>query len=238
MTVHLSALTLDEAAAGLPIKQEARAHLDTCDSCKARLARLQDERKAIITHPGYEATFHRIRSVAEHRVPERSRWRWLFGLLPAAAAVAVLLFVIRPAPHDDGERVKGAPSLTLVRPNGARVAPPLHPGERFSVYIHGAGQRYGLVMSVDDHGNVEQLWPTQGTGSGPLTSGPTSTGTFEVTAGDFTLYAFFSDEPLSAAAARDALVRARTATSSEAAEPTLPGERARVRYDVQVRSGR
>jgi hypothetical protein len=232
MSGHPSDLALDELVAGLPERPGTRGHVQGCESCQARLRQLEADRRSVPALPGYEATFNRVRAMAE-APPARSRWRWAFALAPVAAA-AVLLLVVRPTVNDDGgERTKGSPSLFLVRPDGAPAAPPLSPGEQVSLVLQGAGRRYALVLAVDEQGRVEQLWPAGGTGSGELRAGQPEASAFEVTEGSFRLHAFFSDGPLAAEDVRATLAAAPGAEASRGRPP-----REHVQLDVQVRSRR
>src|SRR4051812_9187164 len=101
MADHLSALALDTAAAGLPLSQEQRAHLDACAECRAKVAALQTQAAQVLEHP-------RMAEVLRRPAEVRTLPRWAPAAISAALAATLLIVagaqLFRP---DDGTLLKG-----------------------------------------------------------------------------------------------------------------------------------
>jgi hypothetical protein len=239
MGEHLSDLVLDELS--LNPEASGAAHAQECPSCRDRLQELSRQRARIAQLPGFEHTFTRVAAGRRERARRPRRWAWIAALAGAAALVAALPLL----PGRTQVRLKGAPAqgaLLRLEAVGARAEGPLLPGDRVKLVIGPARQRWAVVVSVDEKGQVSQLWPAGGGSSGAVEPGKGVETFFEVTPGSATVWAFFSDEPLSGAAAAAALdravARAREAGSAVlASEPEpVPGERERARLPLVVAS--
>jgi hypothetical protein len=185
-----------------PSSVAAREHIESCESCRARLAQLrdQDERFVRFTLP------ETLDAVIDAAAPKR--WsRRLVWLLPAVAAAAALLVVMvqRPAPAPGYLALKGdalTMHLFVEAPKGARE---LSEGERV-----GADARVRAtiqinrpcwlwLLSVDAAGQVSRLYPLDDDGgrrigaSGPIPGGAQLDGL----AGPERLIAVCAPEPLS-----------------------------------------
>lgn len=209
---HLSSLELDLLGLGaLPAPEvpAARAHLSSCERCRARLAELERARER------FEAVRGEAWAGVEARLAAKGLPRWLapLSLLAAAAAAALLVFVARPG--DRSPSVKGDAVLRVfalqkgqVRElaSGDRVAP----GDRVRFVADGAGSRCLLLVSVDGAGRATVYVPFDGARSLELAPGrqelPDSV-ELDGTLGTERLLAFFSDRPLEAAPLLQALAR-------------------------------
>ncbi|MFE8599207.1 hypothetical protein [Archangium violaceum] len=232
MSEHLSDLMLDEVAVGGP----RPVHLEACAACLSRLERLTAHAGVARARPGFSRV--RAQVLSEHaRLAERKASRWRFGwmLVPAlAAAMAMVLWI--PAGErgwygqEDGPpgiRLKGAPSVELLRLSDGEVNPVLAEGDQVALRLRGGGYRFALVVSVDASGQVEQLWPSEGGASGELAENPPAP-LFQVTEGDFVVHAFYSETPLGLDEVRDGLAgHAELPPGAEHASVTLRVERRR-----------
>ncbi len=185
MTTHVSQLVLDELAADLPVPPEAKAHVESCSECGARLAAIAAARADAEKSFGYSRV--KARLTAERP----SRWRELMPFIVPVVA-GLLFFVIvtidwRPSPET--ERLKGAAFVELVQ-NG-NVVTEVAPGSRLSLKVGTAGKRYALVLTVDPDRHIEELW------SGELPPGAIVTlpKEVEVTPGSVAVHAFLGDAP-------------------------------------------
>jgi hypothetical protein len=148
---HLSALVLDEAAAGLTLANEAREHLETCAECQARKAAVVEANHAFLA------------SGASHRhldglLPKRSPWVVVSAIaVPLAAALALFLL---PHPSDE-TRLKGGRSLELLDRSG-RVVHSAKPGDQLDLAVGGGGASAAAIFAIDQAGTVTSLY------SGPL----------------------------------------------------------------------
>lgn len=236
MAEHTSDLVLDELAAGLAAAPAQADHVRGCVRCSSRLETLSTERRASLASPGYARTLAALRALPE-RPPFWRRWTFV---LPLAASLAAGAFLLVPRPTD---RIKGRPSLELLREGvGAKVTGPVRPGERLALAVGAAGAKELLVMAVGDDGSIAELWPAGGDGSGAAPSGAATvlSPAFVVTPGSATLYAFFSERPLSEKRVEAALdeavrqARQRGKPPAEASVGPLPGESARVQLQLCV----
>lgn len=199
MAEHLSALALDELAAGGE-PAGARAHLDGCGECRERLEALKAMNLRLLAKPEARRALDAVRP-REEAAPSRAR-RWALLALPLAAALAVFLLVPREAPED---RLKGAATVELLDEAGA-VVHAARPGQRVTVAVGAAGRSHAAVFAVEAGGAVSVLWP-RGETFGPVARGARVRlePPFEVTPGAVTLHAFFADSALPLEAAAGAL---------------------------------
>jgi hypothetical protein len=194
VTGHLSAFLLDDLAAAAAGAQaqtppEARAHLEGCAQCRARLDLLASERTQAQGDPRFEQTFARLPK------EQRRGLRWLWPVLGAAGAAAALLLVLQP---DRGLRTKGAASLTLFAKSGAPVSAP-RSGEQVELRVLGASHRFALVAAREETGHLAVLWPAGAQQSGALPSGALLSLPLTATPGRVRVIGLFSDRPLSLA---------------------------------------
>jgi len=238
MGEHLSALELDEAAAGLTPPEAA--HLQACAECQQKVASLKAAGELLRQKPVFAA---RLAEVLQQAKAQEARSapavvadeelsvsvravkalrsgpaRWLVPAFALAAGFAA--FVLWPAPHsDDGVRLKGAPTVQVLGADG-KPTERVKAGEKVTLTVGGAGRPQGLVLSLDASGEIDVVWPPQATHSAPVPAGASARlePPFEVTPGNVRLYAFFSDGPFELGAARvwveDAVQTARTAGQS------------------------
>jgi hypothetical protein len=160
----------------------------------------------------YPATVAKIEDAAAARRPTGNRWM-LFLPIPAAAALATLLFVARPGPapeplagdvdeiHTKGDlgplgfKVFAATAAGAVPvPDGAAVA--IRSAMRFQVT---SSQRCRLwVVSVDARGQVSRLYPTGDRAGAELTTGGELPGgaVLDDASGPERFFAFCAPKPL------------------------------------------
>ncbi|MCC6335816.1 MAG: hypothetical protein IT380_17705 [Myxococcales bacterium] len=196
MSEHLSALVLDEAAAGLAVPAEASAHLSSCEACRARLGELQASRAAVAGSPAAARTLDKLLAKAE--APTAKRGLRLVHVaavaLPLAAALALLVFnPIRPG--GDDTRLKGAATVELLDAQG-RAVTKAKPGETLTLAVGGAGYSHAVVVAIDAQG-VTTLWPKTGGELGRIEPGArVRLDTLTVTPGDVRVVALFASKPL------------------------------------------
>jgi hypothetical protein len=161
---------------------EARRHVASCASCGSAVTGLREMRRRFLDeHPPrpfvaavQERSSRDAGFAARWRPPRRWSPRWL--LVPAAAAVAVLLVLAVPprSSREDGIRPKGeGAALRIFVARDGPVARPLEPGMalrpgdllRFGVVAPGA--RYAFVASVDESGRFSRYYPA-GEAAAPL----------------------------------------------------------------------
>ncbi|WP_164011017.1 hypothetical protein [Pyxidicoccus trucidator] len=208
MREHLSDLVLDEVMAGGP----RPPHLETCDACQGRLSRLRTHAEQTRA----AAAFSRVRAqvLAEAAARQaRPATSWFSGwlLVPALATLVIGVFrgplmeTVRGPTVSDGRevptepgpgiRVKGPPSVELLRLEDGQVNPVLHEGDEVALRLRSGGRRYALVVSVDTGGQVEALWPLGAQESGELDVEQPAP-LFQVTRGGFVVHALYSETPL------------------------------------------
>jgi hypothetical protein len=252
---HLSDLVFDEWLAGVQHLAEHDAHHRACERCRNRLSELEQARVRSSGEPGFERTFAalhreqaRVRFEAAQKSPGRSwtRWLWAAAAMPLAVIVALLWTKLNPtmllSDEHEHDRVKGTPSVALVHAKPVADDKRFFAGDEVNLRLGPAGNPFALVIAVDDHGEVSELWP-DGPKSGGVDPGgerPLSPA-FEVTPGSLEVWAFFSVQPLSTpmvlqAVSRSVVEAKERGTSPLDAQPsTLPGElaRAHLRLDVE-----
>lgn len=175
MSEHLSALELDELAAGLMV---APQHLATCEACARKLQALQQQHAAFLARPEAKRQLEQLAPSA----PRRTFLRGLAIALPLAAGLA-LFFAWPRGPVED--RIKGAPTLMLLNEAG-KVVTHAAPGDRLTLAVGSAGFSRVEVFAVDGNGLEEPLY------SGDVASGAlVPLMRLEVTPGDVTVIAVF-----------------------------------------------
>lgn len=166
-----------------PARSPLGAHLDGCEACRARVARMREEGDEFRRYV-FPATVDAVQSAAERRRP-----RLAFILAPVAAfaalTAALLVFVKLqgPAgPPSDYVGFKGSGVGLSVFVNGDEGARPVEDGAavpasgalRFKV--NPAVACHLWIVSVDSKGEVSRLYPPAGgraelRGAGPVPGG-------------------------------------------------------------------
>jgi hypothetical protein len=215
----MEAYLLDPERSGLS------QHLDACDACKARLARMEKEgedfRRFVLP-----ATLDKV---VEANSGSRLRWSGWVMAVPAMAAAAVLAVAVlpklgrqdEPGPPDDYIGEKGGMGITVYTtgekgpttiPDGGKVKPSA--ALRFSVRPGNLKPCHLWLVSVDEGGQVSRIYPTQGdkgaqiTQKTPLPGGAVLDGK----TGLERLYAVCSPEPIAYGQVESAV---RASASSE-----------------------
>jgi hypothetical protein len=237
---HVSDLVLDEIAAGLGVAEESRTHVKECSECSARLKRIVEAHENAKGGADYQRVFQRLKVRSPTPRHALARFAFLGAPLAVAAAVVILVINARTAPIDS--RLKGASSLQVVRADDGALIATAHVGDRVALVAGPAGHAFGLFLGIDEQGAIEVLWPVKAEASGAVPAGAAKRldPPFEVTPGSFAIHAFFSDQPISTAAATKALSaacdEARKAGRSPltAVLPLLPTEAAHARAQLTV----
>lgn len=236
MTRHPSALDWSRRLAGDARgwwrERRMRRHLAGCEACRRLEAEMISERIAFDAAPERREELARLQARAatalRHAAPSSALGlpglRWALGAGLGLALVAVLALRL-PEPRD-GLLEKGGSALALYvdRPGGAVALPArCAPGDRLMARWR-TDRPWLLLLERDGAGRVQVLLPAGGTTSVRLQAGEGTTPqsfVLDDTPGRECFAAFFSDEPLDAAAAGRALAGAPGA-------PALPGASVRV----------
>ncbi len=203
MSEHVSPLVLDSVAAGLPVEAEARAHVAECAQCAGAVVARKAASAAFLERPEARRRLGILQSQVVVAA-ERPAMAWWVKVLAFAVPVAVaLVLVMRVGALGGGDRVKGAAELMVLLDGGAVTSVPV--GSAVTLAMGGGGAAYAAVLSVDESGGVDIVWPVKGDRSQRLEGGAREKlAEFQVTPGSLTLRAFLSDESMSL----DALLRA------------------------------
>ena len=231
---HLSALALDEAAAGIPSPTQTE-HLNACADCSAKVAQRVASASALRTTPEAERRKLLLREAAQRiersaaSEEQKSPWWSLPPWMKYGVAFASLVVVVgvglrvtqtSPTPAGEEVRLKGAATVELVDARGSRVGE-AKVGDAVRLRVGGAGAKFAAVLSVDEAGNVEVVWPKDSDVTRAVAPGAAVPlgEAFEVTPGSFALHAFFTDAP-------EALKPAMAALRESAAQEKSAGRRA------------
>lgn len=215
MSEHLSDLVLDEVLAGGP----RPSHLESCGACRERVARLRAHAEEVRAGLHFSRVRARVLSeVAKREARPATSWFSAWLLVPTLAALATVV-VFRGVVVGDrvgegqggglpgpGVRVKGPPTVELLRLEDGQVNPVLREGDEVALRLRSGGRPFALVVSMDGGGQVEALWPSGAEHSGELTA-EVPAPLFQVTRGDFVVHALYSETPLRLDAVRDWLSR-------------------------------
>ncbi len=189
MSAHLSALELDELAAGLV---QPPPHLAECEPCRDRLEALRASRAAFTQHPEAARVLARLQAQPAP-VIALPRRRVVPVLAAGLALAAGLILLVSLPVDDDGTRLKGAVSVALLDAQGVAVTK-AKVGQTVTLAVGGAGKSHAAVFALDDSGARTLLFPASGTTLGPIERGAqVKLRTFEVTPGAVTLIARFAD---------------------------------------------
>lgn len=177
MSEHLSALQLDEIAAGLAAAPE---HLTGCAPCTQRLEALQAQHAAFLARPEAKRQLERLAPAPTRR----SVVRWLAVAAPLAAGLALLLAWPGEQPSD---RIKGAPTVMLLDEQGTPVTR-ARVGQTLTLAVGSAGFTKVRVFAIDAAGAREDLF------AGPVAAGArVPLRQLEVTPGNVSVVAEFED---------------------------------------------
>ena len=163
-----SDLALEEVLLS-PGESEHRAHVDGCAACQARLAEMRRQGDDFL-RTVFPATVEAVEEAAAGG--RRRRWIGWLAAVPALAAAAGLLFLVRPAGPPDGyEGTKGGGGVGLAvyvqRTSGVALAKdgervPAAAALRFQVRPSHACRLW--IVSLDASGQVSRLVPAAGDG--------------------------------------------------------------------------
>lgn len=199
-TPHLSTLHLHRYRYGElspEEREEAERHVEQCDRCRERLHVQEATRRAFVLSPVPE----RLRRA--QRPPARRYW---WGIVPALAALAVLMFLLPQAPwnvESPGEgrttRIKGnVAALEVVAERDGRnvvLAPGsvVIPGDRLQMRFNPGPYPYAAFAGRDGTGLV-QVYRIMEVEPGGMRSTPFAL-ELDETPGYQELFAIFSYEP-------------------------------------------
>lgn len=153
----LSDLALDRLVMGeIDRRAPAVAHLDTCETCRARLAELEAASRPFMSDG------------PARRMPApraRRRWAWVGAGATLASAAAVALW-LRPA--EERTRLKGGPVLEVIAKHGdgrvESIAPgaTLAPNDAIRFRLSTQAAAYVSVIGLDAAGHVTAYAPASG----------------------------------------------------------------------------
>jgi hypothetical protein len=170
MNDHLGQLRLRRYRLGeldAPQSGEVLRHTTACAQCRARLKTLDDEQREFER----DVSFERFAGGVERarRVPRQRPRRAVLGASLALATAAAGALLLRLAPGDGHNRIKGGEvdaSLRVAAADGGHqrsllpgARDRLAPGERLRLGFRNGAARYLLAVSVDDAGLVTPLYP-------------------------------------------------------------------------------
>jgi hypothetical protein len=221
MSEHLSALALDEAAAGEALAPEVRAHLDGCAACAQKVQARKEQGAALVASSEGRRRLEAVSATVEAKpargpAPVHPLVRLAFvASLPIAAALTLFLLSPRTV-----ERLKGGVSVELIDSTGT-AATRVVVGQRLQLAAGPAGRSFALVFTVSEGGAVTQVWPEDRRQADPIPPGSRTIliPSLEVTPGSFTVHACFADEAVSAAPVVEALVEAAERAKREGKSP-------------------
>jgi hypothetical protein len=198
--LDMGALSADEAA-------QARAHLQACAECAARLEQARQVGRHFTAH---------IQPRALARLglgPARRFRRWSLALL-APVAVALAIFAYLPRKPILG--IKGGPTISIFARRNTdvfevRAGQRLRPDDQLRFVVMPGAHRYLLIASRDGSGQASVYFPIGGERSAPVEPNrrqelPSSV-ILDSTRGRETLFAVFSDAPLAAAPLLERIAR-------------------------------
>ena len=207
---HPGELTLRRHLAGEAVNIEA--HLATCVECAARLQTFLTEQQQFEAQIPFERFAAGVeRAVREQQKPRRQPWGRRGLALAAAGLLAVGAWVVlQPAP---ASRIKGGADVEFViagaqgqRPAVGRAA--LSAGDRVRIGVHGA--RYVVALSIDDRGEVSELYAQ------PVSTEPWLPDSLEFTGSGLEhVVVIVDDAPVDAKQARAALIQQYTASQRD-----------------------
>lgn len=218
---------LSRAQGPLAAWRHAR-HLAGCVACREKERALREQQRAFDADPRRARELAALplrpapaRAPAARRARGQQPWPWMLG---ATAAIGIAAMLRIPAAAE--LRAKGGDRLTLYleRPGGAApLANRCAPGDRLIARAR-TTRPYLLLLERDGRGAVQVLYPQDGRASARAPGGDGTTPqsfVLDAVPGRECFAAFFSDEPVEAAAASAAL-------AAEPERPALAGASVRV----------
>jgi hypothetical protein len=204
---HLSSIQIDGLASGLVSDAAARAHVESCERCRADLTATESAmahfKSAILP-----------RTVAKLR-PAPTWRRWLPALLvPVLAAAAVMLWLGRKAPVEPDIGIKGDVTFQVFAKRGTEVlqlrdGTKLRAGDAIRFVAGAQTARYLLIGSVDGSGKATLYYPYGGPRSGEIGKMPAELPgsiVLDAAPGPERLFAIFSAQPIEGDAMTRALI--------------------------------
>ncbi|MBL8910641.1 MAG: hypothetical protein JNM17_08070 [Archangium sp.] len=233
---HLSSETIDLlllSALSAPEANEAKHHIDSCESCRTRWRELNDD-KARFEQFVFARTLPKVEArVAASRGSffDRFKLKLLIPTLAVAGAAAAVVLTTGPGTQTEDDSYVGmkgfaSPSFEVFAMRGAGAAfavkddTVLHPSDRIRFVVSPAGAKYLMVASTDGAGVFSVYHPFGAAQSHPV-EGKAKVelpGAVELddTLGAEKIVAVFSDAPITAAQVEAAL-------KLDAKNPKLPG---------------
>lgn len=233
---HLSSETIDLlllSALSAPEANDAKHHIDSCESCRNRWRELNED-KARFEQFVFARTLPKVEArVAASRGSffDRFKLKLLIPAFAVAGAAAAVVLTTGPGTQTEDDSyvgMKGAqntPSFEVVAMRGTGQFPVkedtvLHPSDRIRFVVSPAGAKYLMVASTDGAGVFSVYHPFGAAQSHPVEgkSKVELPGAVELddTLGAEKLIAVFSDAPITAAQVEAAL-------KLDAKNPKLPG---------------
>lgn len=159
---HVPVYELDQLAAGVLEQEKATqvsAHLGSCPGCSARLQEIRVAQEAeLASHPPIAFAA----KIAARRRTFGPRLTWATGLIPAAAAVLLVVVLLRPGPEAILQKGSARVVLQAKLPGASRLSPvkdeeawPSGTELRLSV-LPGSYERVA-IFTVDAQGNVAEV---------------------------------------------------------------------------------
>jgi hypothetical protein len=149
----LSDLKLDQLLRGeLAAPDEARAHIASCEKCKARLAELEASRAAFVAE--------------KPQLPSQRPFPWTAAGVALAAAAAFVLWIGTPRNHPV-ERLKGGTQLAMFVAHEGHVRPAapreqVSPGDSLQFTYSSDRSTYFAILSVDGGHKANIYFPDGG----------------------------------------------------------------------------
>jgi hypothetical protein len=187
---HIDAMTRDALALGLlagPEADRVREHLAGCEQCR------RDQEADAAMHGEFRAR------VLPRGLPERQRRWWIVTIPALAAAVALLVFVLRVKHEEPDLGIKGGAAWEVVALHGdheLRVhdGTALAAGDKVRFVVVPAGAHYLMIASIDGAGVASIYYPAVKL-DGPKVEVPDSI-VLDAAPGPERLFALFSDAPI------------------------------------------
>jgi hypothetical protein len=166
-----SELVFDELLAGELAPERARevdAHVRDCARCRDRRAARESEHAAFLAAaPTFADHAARVGRPVPSQRPRRTIRRWAGAAAGAAAVAAAAILVLRPASDGDGERIKGAPHLTMFVQHGGQVrrgrsGERVEPGDKLQFAYSMSDARHLAIVGRDARGVAARYFPLTG----------------------------------------------------------------------------
>jgi hypothetical protein len=173
---HVAALELRRYRAGeLPAghAERVQAHATQCARCRAQLRELADEQARFEREVPFERFAAKVERARVAGSGARPAWMSpALGIAAAALVVAIVAPRLQQAvtPETGTNRTKGGAEMLLriageggaQREANVTDLESLQPGDRVRIGYHNGGHRFVSVVSIDEAGVVEPLYPVNG----------------------------------------------------------------------------